>query len=83
MVRKNVIKIANEKGIPSSSIMRQYSRMVMSLGNIKGARKARFHARNVSDLIKKSSALRRIKNYAAKRKAYKLGLTPEKKRGRR
>ena len=79
---KAVVKVSNEKGSPNPAIMRQFSRTVMTLGNLRNSRKDRFFQRPKSDLAKKRSAIRRIENGIKKRTDYKLG-KPVEIRGRR
>ena len=70
---KTNIKVSNDKGAPNASVMRTFSRSMMSLGTLKGARKNRFAERNKSSLAKKRSALRRLENASKRKAAFKLG----------
>lgn len=70
---KTVIHIENEKNQNAASVIRQFSRRVMSSGITRAAKKRRFFARNTSELTRKRSALVRLSRKVEVEKLLKLG----------
>lgn len=83
-MRKPVIKVENDRGQGSSTVLRQFSRKVSGSGILRTVRAERYHVRGQSELAEKRRAIKRITKRIAMNKLIKLGKAPIKKiRGRR
>jgi len=83
-MRKPVIKVENDKDQNTSSVLRAFSKRVSGAGIVMTARKGRYYARSLSELVKKKKALHRLANRKKNSLLLKLGKPlPIAKRGRR
>ncbi|HEY4515081.1 MAG TPA: hypothetical protein VJJ22_02890 [Candidatus Paceibacterota bacterium] len=59
-MRKQVIKVENDKSQGPAVVMRYFSKKVSGSGILRSARSTRYHTRSQSELSKKRRAIKRI-----------------------
>ncbi len=72
-MRKPVVKVDNEKGQNTGSVLRAFTKRVQTAGTLKHARTLRYHGRAQSDLSKKKGALKRMGRRIEIQKLLKMG----------
>lgn len=80
MITASVAKNSSEN---SASLIRRFSKRVQGSGVIRRAKSIRYHARTLSKMKKRNSALRRIERVEEREEKEKLGLIVPRTRGGR
>ncbi len=80
MITASVAKNSSEN---SASLIRRFSKRVQGSGVIRRAKSIRYHARTLSKMKKRASALRRIERVEEREEKEKLGLIVPRTRGGR
>lgn len=80
MITSSVAKNSSEN---SASLIRRFSKRVQGSGVIRRAKSIRYHARTLSKMKKRASALRRIERVEEREEKEKLGLIIPRTRGGR